>query len=216
VTNAGLLEYYAARAAEYERVYEKPERQADLHMLHEAIPKLFDGRRVLEIACGTGYWTRRIAPRVASLTACDLTAEVLEIARAHPASRDVTFLFADAYDLSTVPGAFDAGFAGFWWSHVRLSDLNRFLAGFLGRLDVGARVVFLDNNYVDGSSYPISRTDDAGNTYQCRHLENGDEYEVLKNFPSERAVRGALEAAGAKDVEVVELQHYWYVVARRP
>ena len=215
MTDAGLLDYYAARAAEYEKVYEKPERQGDLRTLHEAIPKLFDARHVLEIACGTGYWTRRIAPHVASLTACDLTAEVLEIARAHPASRDVTFLFADAYDLSTVPGLFDAGFAGFWWSHVRRRDLNRFLEGFLRRLEPSARVVFIDNNYVEGSNYPIVRTDEAGDTYQRRRLDNGDEYEVLKNFPSESEVREALETAGATDVEVVEMQHYWYVVAHR-
>ena len=49
-----LLGYYAARAAEYEKVYDKPERRDDLERLHEIVPAYFDGRRVLEVACGTG------------------------------------------------------------------------------------------------------------------------------------------------------------------
>src|SRR5262245_25100217 len=130
MSDPNLVVYYAARATEYEKVYERPERQADLSRLHEIIPAFFDERRLLEIACGTGYWTRRIAPRVASMVACDLAPETLDIARAsQPPRENVEFLIADAYDLSRVPGEFDAGFAGFWWSHVRLHDLGWFLEG---------------------------------------------------------------------------------------
>lgn len=50
-----LLEYYRRRAAEYEKVYDKPERQADLRRLRAVVPAYFSQRRVLEVACGTGY-----------------------------------------------------------------------------------------------------------------------------------------------------------------
>ena len=59
--DASLRDYYAARAAEYERIYDKPERQQDLAAMRAAVPPLFTGRDVLEIACGTGWWTRLIA-----------------------------------------------------------------------------------------------------------------------------------------------------------
>ena len=49
--------YYAQRAAYYERVYFKPERQADLRAIEAALPAHFAQRRVLEVACGTGWWT---------------------------------------------------------------------------------------------------------------------------------------------------------------
>ena len=62
-----LVDYYAKRAREYERVYDKPERQSDLARLHEIVPVMFAGRRVLEIACGTGYWTAPIASPVRSM-----------------------------------------------------------------------------------------------------------------------------------------------------
>jgi len=39
MSDADLLAYYAARAVEYEKVYEKPERERDLARLHAVIPE---------------------------------------------------------------------------------------------------------------------------------------------------------------------------------
>ena len=58
-----LQSYYAQRATEYERIYLKPERQAELRALEAWLPSVFAGRRVLEIACGTGWWTPHGAPQ---------------------------------------------------------------------------------------------------------------------------------------------------------
>lgn len=52
-----LRAYYARRAVEYEAIYAQPERQADLRTLEAALPACFSGRSVLEVACGTGWWT---------------------------------------------------------------------------------------------------------------------------------------------------------------
>ncbi len=70
--------------------------------------------------------------------------------------------------------------------------------------------MLLDNLYVEGSSTPISRQDDAGNTYQLRHLADGSSYEVLKNFPTERELRTHL-GFHAKAVKYTSLQYYWYL-----
>ncbi len=59
--DARLVDYYAKRASEYERIYEKPERQNDLEILRNLFRKTLAGRNVLEIACGTGYWTQVVA-----------------------------------------------------------------------------------------------------------------------------------------------------------
>src|SRR5262249_59620687 len=93
-----LGEYYAQRAAEYDEVYRKPERQADLARLRELLPPLVAGRRVLEVAAGTGYWTQVLATTAAAITATDLNAETIAIAtqRPHGPAR-VTFQTADAY-----------------------------------------------------------------------------------------------------------------------
>ncbi|NIP46779.1 MAG: methyltransferase domain-containing protein, partial [Gammaproteobacteria bacterium] len=79
--DANLEDYYRRRAGEYERIYEKPERQSDLKRLREIVPALLDGRRVLEIACGTGYWTQFVAERAVSVLATDINDTVLSLAR---------------------------------------------------------------------------------------------------------------------------------------
>jgi demethylmenaquinone methyltransferase/2-methoxy-6-polyprenyl-1,4-benzoquinol methylase len=205
-----LVEYYAKRAREYERVYEKPERQSDLARLHEIVPALLAGRHVLEIACGTGYWTAPIAFVAHSITAVDLAAETLLVARTKPVPVDrVRFLQGDAFALDSLSGVFDAAFAGFWWSHIRLEDQDAFLNGLHRRLAPGSRIVLVDNQYVPGSNHPITRTDAAGNTFQERSLASGERHEVLKNFPSVSALRTALVSAGGCDVDVRSLEYYW-------
>ena len=49
-----MQEYYAKRAGEYERIYDKPERQGELAWLRERIPAIFRGRSVLEVTLSEG------------------------------------------------------------------------------------------------------------------------------------------------------------------
>ena len=209
-----LRDYYARRAHEYERIYDKPERQADLTSLRESIPSLLDGRDVLEIACGTGFWTQFVATRAASVLATDVNEEVLELARRKSYPRDnVAFDLLDIYSEGDLPRRFDAGLAAFWWSHVPRQSYGLFIEHFHRRLQSGAIVVFLDNRYVQGSSTPLSRTDEHGNTYQTRTLDDGTSYEVLKNIPDESELAGAL-GNSARALEYVELDYFWYVSYR--
>ena len=94
-----LANYYAQRAAEYERIYAKPERQADLATLRARIGKIFKGKRVLELACGTGYWTDVIAGTAVQVTALDLNEEVLAIARTKPNASRVSFVRGSVYEI---------------------------------------------------------------------------------------------------------------------
>jgi SAM-dependent methyltransferase len=212
---APLVEYYARRASEYERIYEKPERRDDLRALTRHLQELLAGEDVLELACGTGFWTQVIAPVIHSLVSTDASPEVLALARrkSYPTGR-VRVELADAYTPGDIEGRFTAGFAAFWWSHVPRGDLPRFLAALHRRLGTGARVVFCDNRYVEGSSTPIGRVDAAGNTYQRRRLENGEEYEVVKNFPSATELKSIICGNGGAELSSLELMYYWCVTYR--
>ena len=209
-----LLAYYSRRAHEYEQIYEKPERRADLVRVRSWLREALAGHRILEVACGTGYWTAELAPVAAAITATDSSPETLELARgkSYPPGR-VRLALADAYTLADVPGDFTAGLAAFWWSHVPRERQLAFLGGLHRRLGVGAVVVFMDNRYVVGSSTPISRRDAEDNTYQRRRLADGTEYEVLKNFPTSAELEATL-APFAREVSVTQFAYYWGVCYR--
>lgn len=209
-TPDSMAAYYARRAAEYDQVYAKPERQADIHRLEALLPALFEGRRVLELACGTGWWTPHAAARAAHWLATDLNPETLALAQTKPMPPAVEFRRVDAYTLQGLQTGerFDAAFAGFWWSHVPRAQLPGWLATLFTRLQPGARLVLCDNREVPGSTTPISRRDADGNGYQQRRLADGSTHEVLKNFPTRDEVQ-ALLAPRVRDLRWTELQYYW-------
>ena len=211
-TTPHLENYYSKRAREYEQVYEKPERQRELAWLRERVPKLYRGRTVLEVACGTGYWTQHIAPAARRVYGVDINESVLEIAREKPLPANrVAFSKADAVSLEGVPNGCDAAFAGFWWSHVKKSDLARFVRNLAAHLEPGAVVGILDNQFAEGSSTAISRRDAEGNTYQLRKLANGELFEVLKNFPTPGELAEAVRPV-AREAHLEALNFYWLLV----
>jgi len=206
-----IQKYYADRAKEYDKTYSRPERQEDIKKIHILLKKLLKGHRVLEIACGTGFWTKTIASVAEFITAVDINNEVLQIAENRLiSSKNVVFIQDDVYLLNKVQGVFSAGYAGSWWSHILKSKLKGFLDVFHSKLQPGALIVFMDNRYREESSTPISRTDSDGNTYQIRKLDDGQEYEILKNFPTKQEIMVSL-GTSVKNFEMESLTYFWII-----
>ncbi|MES2071208.1 MAG: class I SAM-dependent methyltransferase [Pseudomonadota bacterium] len=202
-----MREYYAQRAKSYESIYQKPERQADLQLLEQRVCNALQGHTVLEIACGTGYWTERYAPGAASVLATDINQAMLDIAqsKSYPAAR-VQFAIADAFDVPS--GDYSAYFAGFLWSHIKREEQAGFLAKLSKNGGKDKQLVLIDNNYVEGSSTPIARTDLEGNTYQMRVQEDGSRVEIVKNFPTDSTLRKKFGPA-AKDIRIHRTEYFW-------
>jgi SAM-dependent methyltransferase len=204
-----MIDYYAQRAAEYERIYAKPERQVDLQAMKRFLSNAFPGEYLLEVACGTGYWTQFVAKSATAILATDCNSEVIDLARRKDFGAClVEFVEANAYQLDDIRGGHTAGFHGFWWSHIPVGKIGGFLTVFHDRLSPGAKVVMIDNAYVEGSSTPISRMDADGNTYQIRRLQDGTEHEVLKNFPTETTLRKSLSRY-ATGIIMERMQYFW-------
>ena len=141
-----MRDYYASRAPVYDRVYAKPDRQADLRYLEGFVADYFTGAKVLEIACGTGYWTQFIAPAAAAMLATDGTPEPLVLARQRPDVGNVEFRVEDAFQLSSELDSFDGVFAGLWLSHIPKENLKAFVVSLHGYLVAGTKVLFIDNS----------------------------------------------------------------------
>jgi demethylmenaquinone methyltransferase/2-methoxy-6-polyprenyl-1,4-benzoquinol methylase len=206
-----LVGYYSRRASEYEAIYARPERQVQLSSVLAWLTEELQGHDILELACGTGYWTVRLAPTALSIKATDASPEVLDIARLKPfPPQRVTFELADAYDLDRIEGKFNAAFLGFWWSHVPRGKQPRFLDGLHRRIGAGGKIVMIDNLYVEGSSTPIARHDDEGNSYQVRRLADGSTHEVLKNFPRHGEFEQLL-ASSTTELSYRTFEYFWGV-----
>jgi SAM-dependent methyltransferase len=203
-----LRAYYASRAPYYDAVYDKPERARDIAFLRDCLPASFAGRCVLEVACGTGYWTQHIARTAARLVAIDAAPEPLAFAKLRPHAERVIFSLADAYELAAGLGEFDAAFAGLWFSHVPVERREEFLRSLHARLAAGAKVIFIDNSEVQCREWPIVETDARGNTYQRRRLRDGTLHRVLKNFPTQGELR-ALLSPFAANIAFRALDNFW-------
>jgi ubiquinone/menaquinone biosynthesis C-methylase UbiE len=209
-----LPEYYSRRAEVYEEVYHRDDslRQAEIADLKQTLRTSFQDQNVLEVACGTGYWTSVIAEVAKSITAVDAAEGMLRIARAKSLLADrVCFVAGDAYDLSNVAGTFTAGFAGFWLSHIPKSRLIEFLTGFHRKLTSGARVMFFDNVHVPEFGGDLLTPSGEADTYKRRELPDGSTCEVLKNYYSADELRQLFTpwSQGLPRVEV--RQFYWLV-----
>src|SRR6476469_4399300 len=90
---AGQIAYYRARAAEYDAWWFRTGRfdrgadnnaawRAEVGVVEAAVAEMLASARpskVLELACGTGLFTRHLAPRVTAVTAVDAAPEVIAI-----------------------------------------------------------------------------------------------------------------------------------------
>lgn len=183
--------YYAARAPRYEAVYDRPESADERGELTTDLRAWARGRAVYEVACGTGFWSRRIADVVASLDPTDGTPEVVEEARRNAVPARV----ADAWSPAPAGGAV---LAMFWFSHLRKVERAAWLAA------MGSGPIFLaDNLPVPGLGGETFERD--GDLWKRRE-EAGRTWEIVKNYPTEEELRDLFPGA-----ELRRGALYWWV-----
>ena len=184
--------YYAARAAVYDET--AGYRDIEAERLREPIMAryrdLFRGQDVLELACGTGYWTAVVGKVARSVLAIDMHPSVIRLAEDRCRDLEtVGFQVADARSLDGVPTGFTAALGVWWWSHVRREAVRTFLSALHARLDPGSLVLFNDQLPYGGRERKL---DAEGNTLERRVLPDGRAFWIVKNFPSEDELRAVL------------------------
>lgn len=207
-------EYYAKMAEQYDAVYDLEEREDDQEELCDHVAEALAGHIVLELACGTGFWTEIASETALSIVATDINPNLIELARTRGLPEEqVTFRVADAYNLPADLGEFTAILVGFWWSHVARADQEKLLAHWRANFGKDIMIVLLDDTYVEGTSDTVARTDLEGNTYQIKTAPDGMRYEIPKNYPSDSALRKKL-ASSVREIKIVRLEHFWMLRAR--
>lgn len=129
---------------------------------------------------------------------------------------DHEVLQLESTDLSALdvePGQYTAVYAEFLWPQVPRENQDKFLKQLRDKVGKDVLLVLLGEDYVDGESYPVVRTDVHGNTYEFQIDDGGNRKEVMKNYPSDSWLRKRLGIA-AREIRVLRSEYYWVVTAR--
>jgi SAM-dependent methyltransferase len=208
-----LRKYYDQRASVYDDMYLRrdPLWRKNLEALADEMAKTLSGRSVLEIACGTGFWTEIVARTAKNVVAVDASEKMLEIARKRKNQNpNVEYVHGDAYSLEEISGKFDAGLANFWFSHVPKSRIEEFLSSFHHRLERPALVFIADNRYVLGIGGQLITKPGIEDTFKLRDGADGSEHEVLKNYYN-RDTLERLFSPESVNLKIHETKYFWSV-----
>lgn len=198
------IEYYRARAGEYDQWFYRQgryDRGAELNArwfeeaqtVTDALDRFQPTGDVLELACGTGIWTERLARHADTITAVDASPEVLALNRARlgDLAAKVSYEQADLFRWEPTRG-FDVVFFGFWLSHVPPASFDKFWALVRRALNPGGRCFFVDSRRDPTSTardHQLPSEADASTL--TRRLNDGREFQIYKIFyePAELEVR---------------------------
>ncbi|MFH1372564.1 MAG: class I SAM-dependent methyltransferase [bacterium] len=190
------IEYYRARSSEYDEWFLRMGRYdwGDEHRkqwfsevagVHKALESSKPGGNILELACGTGLWTKHLASHAGKLVAVDASREAIEINRQRVADDRVTYIEADLFSWQPAE-RFDYLFFGFWLSHVPLLRFDEFWNNVADALTPEGKVFFVDSLFTpESTARDHASIDQSGRAR--RKLNDGREYEIVKVFhePSE-------------------------------
>jgi demethylmenaquinone methyltransferase/2-methoxy-6-polyprenyl-1,4-benzoquinol methylase len=200
------LDYYRARAREYDKWWNRegrfdrgPEANArwftEATELERVVQRFAPRGDVLELACGTGLWTRHLVRYADTLTAVDAAPEVLAINRARVGDDRVRYLEADLFDWSP-DQLYDVCVFAFWLSHVPVDRFAAFWEMVAGALKPGGRALFIDSARTERSTAADHVLPTGGDDTMTRRLDDGREFQIVKRFYDPAGLTDALRALG--------------------
>lgn len=211
-----LTEYYSKRANNYEKIYNRQDkiRRKEQEIIASYIKNSFKNKYVLEIACGTGYWTKYLIDSATKVISIDSSLEMLAIAAKRYASHSlINFLQMDAYiPPKTIP-SFTASLACLWFSHIPKNKIKTFLTTLHSRLAPDSTIIFVDNIYRENLGGKLIRRKNSLDTWKRRKLARGEEYDILKNYYSKEELLDIFSVY-CKEIKVEYLTYFWLVKYR--
>lgn len=205
-----LAEYYSKRSKEYDEVYHRPDktRLKEQKFLAEYTSKTFKRRLVLEIACGTGFWTKYLLKSAKKVLATDYSFNMLEIASLRLSkSSSVIFLQADAYNPPISIPKFNGAMANFWFSHIPKKKIKKFLDTLHSRLTKNSVVLMADDVYIKGRGGELIQKE-GQDSFKRRVLKSGEQFDILKNYYSQEELEKIFSKYSYR-LEIKYLTNFW-------
>lgn len=199
------LNYYRAVAQEYDQWFLRrgrydrgPEHRTEwfreIATLERALEPVIEGKEVLELACGTGLWTHRLAARSSRVLATDAAPEMLSINRERLRTANVEYCKADIFSC-TPPTGFDLVFVSFWLSHVPAGRFDEFWDNMRRALKPAGSVFLVDSLLEPTSTARDDHSVDRSGVVR-RKLNDGREFQIVKVFYEPSELESRLAALG--------------------
>jgi demethylmenaquinone methyltransferase/2-methoxy-6-polyprenyl-1,4-benzoquinol methylase len=179
---ANQQRYYAERAPEYDDWWYKRGRAAvepaeearwwaDVAEAEQRLARFDPRGDVLELAAGTGIWTRKLVRLARRVVAVDANAETLALN-----TPEAELVQADLFSWQP-PERFDVCFFSFWLSHVPEELFDDFWGLVRSALRPDGRVFLLDS--AAGNRAHLQRGDSG---LERRTLADGSEFTIVKRY----------------------------------
>jgi ubiquinone/menaquinone biosynthesis C-methylase UbiE len=150
-------DYYEARAPEYDdwwlrrgRYDRGPEATAawrkDAETIERWLKESNPHGSILELACGTGIWTEKLARCAAELTCVDASAAMLQHCANRVGASAARFIESDIFEFQST-AKHDVIFFGFWLSHVPPQRFDEFWELVRSAMKPDGRFFFVDSLY---------------------------------------------------------------------
>ncbi|MDQ2730593.1 MAG: class I SAM-dependent methyltransferase [Armatimonadota bacterium] len=199
------ISYYRARASEYDEWFLRQGRydRGEVHRqrwfqqvaeVQAALAELHPRGAILELACGTGWWTQHLAPCATSLTAVDASPEVIELNKRRVHSPHVEYILADLFHWQPVK-TYDFVFFGFWLSHVPPDRFDAFWQRVRASLKPGGCAFFVDS-LLNQQTTATDHKPVGGSGEAERRLNDGRTFRIVKVFYEPSPLEERLSAAG--------------------
>lgn len=187
------VDYYKARAGEYDDWYLRLGRYDygkswnkkwfdEVAELKDILRKFNPRGKVLELACGTGWWTKELIKYADHITAVDAVSEVIEINKKKLRSRKVDYVKSDIFNFSHKSNYYDVVFFSFWISHVPEEKFKDFWQMIRLALKLSGRVFFIDNLQAERKIMNGEKLQKTTSTVSERILKDGSKFKVVKIF----------------------------------
>jgi ubiquinone/menaquinone biosynthesis C-methylase UbiE len=199
------IAYYRARATEYDEWFYRQGRYDkgaeanqqwfdEAEVVQKALHSLPHQGHILELAAGTGIWTKELVKLADKVTVIDAAPEMLDITKEKVQSNKVDYIVADLFQWQPQQ-QYDMVFFGFWLSHVPPQKLDAFLKTVAAALKPDGRVFMVDSRRNStGMANDQPHLEDG--ISQERLLNDGNRYTIIKIYYETSALEAAFKQAG--------------------
>jgi 2-polyprenyl-3-methyl-5-hydroxy-6-metoxy-1,4-benzoquinol methylase len=219
-----MRRYYSDRAPEFEEwVYRRGRYSlgdggnARWRYEYAEVTSAFDRLRlagdVLELAAGTGIWTKRLVLTARSVVALDASPEMIAINRGFVANVRVEYRIQDLFEWEP-DGEYDALVMTYWLSHVPRERLDTFLVKCARALKPNGICFVADGILGRGKSAGLQEPTKNPQVV-VRRLQDGRTYRIVRNSLDPNELTRSFERVGIR-MEITETPtHFLYGTGTR-